>query len=207
MNYLFIDTSSSTAIVAIMKDTNIVSCFNEKVDNDLSVKIFPIIESVFNNSGITPNDIDTIFVVNGPGSFTGVRIGVTIAKTYAWSLNVKIVPISSLELLATTKIAGEYVVPMIDARRNFVYGGIYDNDLNVKYNDNYIDIDELISLVPENSIIVSYDELDIDHIKPNVDLVKIVSKHLNDEGVNPHQLNPNYLKKTEAEENLSKGNI
>ncbi len=207
MNYLFIDTSSSTAIVAIMKDTNIVSCFNEKVDNDLSVKIFPIIESVFNNSGITPNDIDTIFVVNGPGSFTGVRIGVTIAKTYAWSLNVKIVPISSLELLATTKIAGEYVVPMIDARRNFVYGGIYDNDLNVKYNDNYIDIDELISLVPKNSIIVSYDELDIDHIKPNVDLVKIVSKHLNDEGVNPHQLNPNYLKKTEAEENLSKGNI
>lgn len=207
MNYLFIDTSSSTAIVAIMKDTNIVSCFNEKVDNDLSVKIFPIIESVFNNSGITPNDIDTIFVVNGPGSFTGVRIGVTIAKTYAWSLNVKIVPISSLELLATTKIAGEYVVPMIDARRNFVYGGIYDNDLNVKYNDNYIDIDELISLVPKNSIIVSYDELDIDHIKPNVDLVKIVNKHLNDEGVNPHQLNPNYLKKTEAEENLSKGNI
>ncbi|MDD2435731.1 MAG: tRNA (adenosine(37)-N6)-threonylcarbamoyltransferase complex dimerization subunit type 1 TsaB [Bacilli bacterium] len=207
MNYLFIDTSSSNVIVAIIKDTKIVSCFNNKIDNDLSVKIFSIIETVFEDSGITPSDIDTIFVVNGPGSFTGVRIGVTIAKTYAWSLNLKVVPISSLELMATTNFDGDYIVPMIDARRNFVYGGVYDRDLKAKHPDRYIDIDELKSLVPTNSVYVSYDELNIEHLKPKIDLIKIIKQHSNDEGVNPHQLNPNYLKKTEAEENLNKDKI
>ncbi|MGE5456315.1 MAG: tRNA (adenosine(37)-N6)-threonylcarbamoyltransferase complex dimerization subunit type 1 TsaB [Ignavibacteriales bacterium] len=207
MNYLFIDTSSSNVVVAIIKDTNIVSCFNKKVDMDLSVNIFPIITEVFNESKMVPNDIDTIFVVTGPGSFTGVRIGVTIAKTYAWSLKKKIIPISSLEFIATTPFDGEYIVPLIDARRDYVYAGIYDSKLDIKNKDEYISLSELINKVPKDSVYVSYDIINIDHIKPNIDIIKIIQKHKNDEDVNPHSLNPDYLKRVEAEENLCKESI
>ena len=207
MNYLFIDTSSSNVIVAIVKDTNIVSCFNKKVDLDLSVNIIPIITRIFDESKMVANDIDTIFVVNGPGSFTGIRIGVTIAKTYAWALKKKITPISSLEVMATTTFEGEYIIPMIDARRAYVYAGIYDSKLISKNMDDYISLEELIQKVPKNSVYVSYDDINIDHIKPNIDIIRLIQKHINDEEVNPHSLNPNYLKMTEAEENLCKEKV
>lgn len=207
MNYLFIDTSSSNVIVAIVKDTNIVSCFNKKVDLDLSVNIIPIITRIFDESKMVANDIDTIFVVNGPGSFTGIRIGVTIAKTYAWALKKKITPISSLEVMATTTFEGEYIIPMIDARRAYVYAGIYDSKLISKNMDDYISLEELIQKVPKNSVYVSYDDININHIKPNIDIIRLIQKHINDEEVNPHSLNPNYLKMTEAEENLCKEKV
>lgn len=194
MNYLFIDTSSTNVVVAIVKDTNIVSCFNKKVDLDLSVNILPIISKIFDESKMVPNDIDTIFVVNGPGSFTGIRIGVTIAKTYAWSLKKKIIPISSLEFIATTRVNEEYIIPLIDARRGYVYAGIYDSKLNIKNNDEYISLEELTKKAPKNSIYVSYDDVNIDHIKPNVDVVRLIQKHINDKDINAHILNPNYLK-------------
>lgn len=207
MNYLFIDTSSTNVVVAIVKDTNIVSCFNKKVDLDLSVNILPIISKIFDESKMVPNDIDTIFVVNGPGSFTGIRIGVTIAKTYAWSLKKKIIPISSLEFIATTRVNEEYIIPLIDARRGYVYAGIYDSKLNIKNNDEYISLEELTKKAPKNSIYVSYDDVNIDHIKPNVDVVRLIQKHINDKDINAHILNPNYLKMTEAEENLCKEKV
>jgi len=207
MNYLFIDTSSANVVVAIVKDTNIVSCFNKKVDLDLSVNILPIISKIFDESKMVPNDIDTIFVVNGPGSFTGIRIGVTIAKTYAWSLKKKIIPISSLEFIATTRVNEEYIIPLIDARRGYVYAGIYDSKLNIKNNDEYISLEELTKKAPKNSIYVSYDDVNIDHIKPNVDVVRLIQKHINDKDINAHILNPNYLKMTEAEENLCKEKV
>lgn len=207
MNYLFIDTSSANVVVAIVKDTNIVSCFNKKVDLDLSVNILPIISKIFDESKMVPNDIDTIFVVNGPGSFTGIRIGVTIAKTYAWSLKKKIIPISSLEFIATTRVNEEYIIPLIDARRGYVYAGIYDSKLNIKNNDEYISLEELTKKAPKNSIYVSYDDVNIDHIKPNVDIVRLIQKHINDKDINAHILNPNYLKMTEAEENLCKEKV
>lgn len=207
MNYLFIDTSSSNVIVAIVKDTNIVSCFNKKVDLDLSVNIIPIITRIFDESKMVANDIDTIFVVNGPGSFTGIRIGVTIAKTYAWSLKKKITPISSLEVMATTPFEGEYIIPVIDARRAYVYAGIYDSKLISKNQDEYVSLEELSKKVPKNSVYVSYDDINIDHIKPKVDIIRLIQKHINDKEVNPHSLNPNYLKMTEAEENLCKEKV
>ena len=197
MKSLFLDTSNSNAVVSIIKDNTILSYVEFQNSKLLSENIFILIDKCFKESNILPNDIDTIFIVNGPGSFTGVRIGVTIAKTMAWTLNKKVIPVSSLECFASTIDNGN-VVSLIDARRNYVFAGIYDSDLNVIQTDKYIKIDELKL---DNYKIVSLDDFDnIVTIKPKYNILKIIDKHKDDAGVLPHKLVPNYLKLTEAEE-------
>lgn len=203
---LVIDTCNSNLLVALIKDNNILSIYNERIYADLSTKIFPVMQEVFIKAGINPKDIDTIFVANGPGSFTGIRIGVTVAKTYAWALNKKIIPFSSLELMATTNINEDYIVPVIDARRDYVYAGIYNACLYNIMNDAYISIDNLKQKLEGKSYrFISYDEFEnIEVTIPQINILKIVEKHKNDAGLNPHSVNPNYLKLTEAEMNLKK---
>lgn len=199
---LFIDTSTSYPIVSIIENNNIKAIFNKKIDTDISVSIFSILDTMFKELNITPKDIKKIFIANGPGSFTGTRIGVTIAKVYGYSLNVDLIPVSTLEVLAGG-VNKDYIVPVIDARRGFVYAGIYDKDLNKIADDRYISLDKLKEeLEGKDYVLVSYDDI-AGSIKPKIDLIKVINKHEKDIPVNAHGLNPNYLKKTEAEEKLS----
>lgn len=200
MKILFLDTSSFFVTVAILEDDKILYQFKDVITDDMSSRIMPIISEGFNSLAFSIKDIDRIFVVNGPGSFTGVRIGVTIAKTIAWALKIKISTISSLEYLATTKCDTKYVLPMIDARRGFVFAGVYDNELNRYLDDQYIKYDDLSEYFNDGTIVSSSDFEN--SIKPNLDIVKIINKHINDDGINAHSVKPNYLKKTEAEEKL-----
>lgn len=199
---LLIDTTTSNITVSIVKDQNILYKYQEKILTDMSSKILPIIDSGLKENKLTLNDIDKIFVVNGPGSFTGIRVGVTVAKTIAWALKKDIIPLSSLELMATTNTSKKYIIPMIDARRGNVFGGIYDIELNIIKEDKLINLNELIRDLNNDYEFISYDKLNLDVIRPNIDVLKIINKHINDQGVNPHNLNPNYLKLTEAEEKL-----
>ena len=199
---LFIDTSTSYPIVSIIENNNIKAMFNKKIDTDISVSIFSILDTMFKELNITPKDIKKIFIANGPGSFTGTRIGVTIAKVYGYSLNVDLIPVSTLEVLAGG-VNKDYIVPVIDGRRGFVYAGIYDKDLNKIVDDRYISLDKLKEeLEGKDYVFVSYDDI-AGSIKPKIDLIKVINKHEKDIPVNAHGLNPNYLKKTEAEEKLS----
>ena len=199
---LFMDTSTSYPIVSIIENNNIKAMFNKKIDTDISVSIFSILDTMFKELNITPQDIKKIFIANGPGSFTGTRIGVTIAKVYGYSLNVDLIPVSTLEVLAGG-VNKDYIVPVIDARRGFVYAGIYDKDLNKIVDDRYISLDKLKEeLEGKDYVFVSYDDI-AGSIKPKIDLIKVINKHEKDIPVNAHGLNPNYLKKTEAEEKLS----
>ena len=204
---LFIDTSSSAAVVALYNNEKPILIIKEENMQDISSHIMPMIDKLFSNNNLKINQVNKIFVVNGPGSFTGLRIGVTIAKTLAWSLKIPVVPISSLEVLASTTFESDYIIPYIDARRDFVFAGIYDGELNSGVNDQYISIDSLLSYLIDDKTytFVGDKEMSFNNtIVPDINLDKVISKHLNDEGVNPHSLNPNYLKKTEAEEKLNK---
>ncbi len=202
---LVIDTSSSYVTVSILNNNTIVHEFKKKIDNDIASKIMSIINMELTESNMDVKDIEKIFVVNGPGSFTGVRIGVTIAKTIAWALNIKVVPLSSLELMATTPFTKKFIVPLIDARRGNVYAGVYDKDLNTIVDNKLISISEILRFETLDYEFVSYDEIKgIETVKPNTDVLKIVSKHIDDEGIIAHELKPNYLKLTEAEENRLK---
>lgn len=200
---LFIDTSISFPTVSLIKDEVVLFYYHEEIKSDMSSKILSIIDNALVNSNIMLESIDKIFVVTGPGSFTGVRIGVTIAKVIAWSLNKELIPISALEYIATTDSNKKYLVPMIDARRDNVYAGVYDLGLNCMKKDSLININELLSGMGEDYELLSYDNI-YNTIIPNPNVVKIIKKHINDVGINPHSLKPNYLKLTEAEENRLK---
>ena len=201
MKSLLIDTTTNMATVSIIDDDKILYIFKDKIESEMASKILPIIREGFNCVNFTLKDIDKIFIVNGPGSFTGIRVGVSIAKTISWSLKKDIIPLSSLELIATTKTDKKYLVPLIDARRGNVFAGIYDSKLDVVKKDALINLEELTNNLDENYELVSYDNIK-NAIKPNIDILKIIAKHKNDESVNHHSLNPNYLKLTEAEEKL-----
>lgn len=201
MRYLFINTAVSVSTVAFIENNTILSIYEECNLNDLSEKIFFMIDKVFTESGYTPNDLNKIFVVNGPGSFTGIRIGLAIAKTMAWALHIDLIPISCLELIATTPSEG-FIISMIDARRNYVYAGVYDHSLQEILPDQYISIEKLIKLYPRTKgKYVSYDTFDsIESEKPKIDYIKIIKKHEHDNTIPCHSVNPTYLKLTEAEE-------
>lgn len=198
MKYLFIDTCTSHLIVSVIIDNKIVSYFNKKIDKGMSNYILPEIEKQLKDNNLEASCIDAIFVSNGPGSFTGIRVGLTISKVYAWSLNIKVIPISSLEVLASTNSNKNNLVIM-DARRGYVFLGAYDQNLNNLIEDSYVlyNMDEY-----KDYNIISYDEFE-GSIEPNIDILKVIKKHENDNGINPHALNPNYLKLTEAEEKLN----
>lgn len=201
MKFLFIDTSSLYLTIAIIDNNKIIFNHKEQVEKDLSSKIIPIIDNGFKKCSFNINDINKIFIVNGPGSFTGVRIGVTVAKTIAWALKIDLIPLSSLEFIASTSSNKKYLVPMIDARRGNVFAGIYDQELNNILPDGLISYEQISKKIDKNYEQISY-HLD-NSIKPNGDILKVINKHLFDKSVNPHSLKPNYLKLTEAEEKLN----
>lgn len=201
MKFLFIDTSTLYLNIAIIDNNKIVFNHKEQVEKDMSSKIIPIIDKGFKECSLNIKDINKIFVVNGPGSFTGVRIGVTVAKTIAWALKIDLIPLSSLEFIASTASNKKYLVPMIDARRGNVFAGIYDQELNNILPDELISYEQLSKKIDESYEQISYNLEN--SIKPNGDIIKVINKHLSDKSVHPHSLKPNYLKLTEAEEKLN----
>jgi tRNA threonylcarbamoyladenosine biosynthesis protein TsaB len=204
MRCLYIDTSSSFLYTAIVDDNTLVGEIKEEYGQSLSEVALPKIVSMFEKNNLTAKDIDKIIVVNGPGSFTGIRIGITIAKVYAWSLNIPITTIYSLEAMSISSDNETYHVPMINARRGYVFAAIYDKDNNVVLKPQHIKLEELnkhIENLPEYEIITNDEFEDIDNIKeysPN--MLKIVNKFRDKAEINPHAVNPEYLKLTEAEE-------
>lgn len=202
---LFIDTADKNVIVSVLEDLNVIYYKTVENKNDLSEKLLPMIENAFNETNLKINNVEKIFVVNGPGSFTGIRIGLTVAKTIAWALKCPIVLISELELLATTKTDKKNIIPMIDARRGYVYAGIYTKNLKSLLKDSYILYDDLLKKIDNIDEVqfVSYDNLE-NTVKPDINIVRVIKKYYNRKGINPHAANPNYLKKTEAEEKLNK---
>lgn len=202
---LFLDSCYRKIIVAVLKDNQLIYKKIEENDNHLSENFLPMLKEALDTLNYSLNDVTKIYIVNGPGSFTGIRVGVTTAKVIAWGLNKEIIPISELEVLASTSTNKKYVVSYIDARRNSVYAGMYDAQLNSVFNDSYITIDKLMNKIRRHSrqdeyALVSFDLLLDNTLIADIDIEKIVSKHSNDIGINPHNVVPNYLKKTEAEE-------
>lgn len=194
LRYLFINSATANLVVAILIDGKITYLYDNNDDKDTSSKIMPVIDEAFKNSNIFPKEIDKIFVVTGPGSFTGIRVGLTVAKVMGYSFNIPVIPISSLEFMCS---GFDYdVMGLIDARRGYVFAGGYDKNLNSIYKDSYI----LFNNIDSKLKYVSYDKFEFDVLKPKFDLLKIIKKHENDTILNVHSINPNYLKLTEAEE-------
>mgnify|MGYP004465904901 FL=1 len=205
---LFLDTSSSYLTLAILKDGKELKSLYEYLDKDMSKETLNKIKIMMDSLNLKPNDVSNIIVVTGPGSYTGLRVGVTIAKTYAWGLHKNLYSVSSLKTLATTIfLENTYIVPIIDARRGYFFAGIYDEEYNEVLKDTYIKYEELkekLDTLDKPYKFVTTSKVEgIESIiyKPNIENL---FKHMKFDEVSPHTLVPNYLKKTEAEENLKK---
>lgn len=202
MRILYIDTSSSYLYTGIVEDNYLISEVKEDLSLDLSKFALPRIASMFEKQKLSPTDIDKIMVVNGPGSFTGIRVGITIAKVYAWSLNIPIIPINSLEAMAVSTSA-PIKVPLIDARRGYVYAAIYNDD-NIVLKPQHILLSDLMNHLKklENYTLITNSEIGLSSEKCGYspDIEMIVNKFCQRSSCNPHLVNPEYLKLTEAEE-------
>ena len=202
---LFIDTSMANVSISIVKDGIVLSCIQETIPNEHSKYATSYVKKVIDDAGIDANDIDNLLVVNGPGSFTGVRIGVTIAKTYGYLINRDLIPVSSLKSLAISSNKNETVMSVIAANRNNYYVGIYDRDYNNLVDEQFVNVDKLLELISlYNPYIVSNDFYVLGRYKfnkVNLDILKIVEYYKNSDKVNYHALVPNYLKLPQAMEN------
>jgi len=133
MNILAIDTTTKKANVGVCynKITNI-----KTIDNEIthSEKLLPLINDVLNETNCNIKNIDTFACTTGPGSFTGIRIGLATIKALAKVTNSKIFSINSLELLANSAIdsSAKIIVPLIDAKNTRAYYGMYENSNGLK---------------------------------------------------------------------------
>ena len=208
MRYLYLDTTSNFLYTGIVENNDLLCERKIRFDKDLSTMALTTMVDMMNGVNIKPNDIDKIILVNGPGSFTGCRIGITIAKTYAWSLNIPITTISSLEAMSLTNLDYDFYVPILDARRDYVFAGIYDNENNQVMKNQYVKksvLETAINNMSDNFVFISNDDIEVkgEKIEYNPDILKIVLKYKDKESVNPHGIDAEYLKLTEAEEKLN----
>lgn len=130
MKILAIDTSSKVCSVSILEDNNLII---EKHNNDEkthSQKLMPLIDEIFKCTNLALNDIGLLACCIGPGSFTGIRIGVSTIKAFADAKNIPVVGITSLESLAYNISEANLIASIIDAKNNNVYFSLYDFDGN-----------------------------------------------------------------------------
>ena len=126
MKILSIDTASNLCTVSVLENE---SCLKEFIVDDArnhSEKIMPVIERVLQETNLSLNDIDLIVCDKGPGSFTGIRIGVGTVLAFRDSLNIECVGISSLEALAYNTQNEGYICSLIDAKNDNVYYGLFE---------------------------------------------------------------------------------
>ena len=194
---MFIDTSLSDVSIALLKNGKLLSLIHDNIPGEHSIYVSKYIEDILKENNILPKDVNEIIVLNGPGSFTGIRIGVTIAKIFAYLLNIRIVTITSLKA-RVIGVKGDYLLSIIDAKHNNYYVGLYDKDYNMLK-------EQFMTKEQKDSLIEMYNPIVITE-KEDFDIEEIIKYSNQLESENPHGVNPTYLKLPEAMEKNDKRN-
>lgn len=220
MKILSCDTSSSVCAVGVFENDKLIN--KNELDNGKthSENFMPLVEKTLEESNLTLTDIDYIGVVVGPGSFTGIRIGVASCKAIAEVTRKKMIALYSLEVLAANEYEkGKNICALIDARNNQVYCGFFDEKLNKKEEfmaddiqdclEKLIQYDDIIfvgdgSIVHKEIIEEKFKNRTIEFSKNNkqtADSLGIIAnkKVENVEFVLPDEIIPVYLRKSQAE--------
>lgn len=140
---LILDSSNSELLIAIAKDNNIIDRIEYEAWQRQSELMTFELEKLLKRNNINKKDIDSILLPIGPGSYTGIRISLTIGKIFAYALNIKIYPFSSLQILKTIKKPS---ICLINARSGRSYIGVYDDE-NVILKDTIYKNDEVIKYI------------------------------------------------------------
>lgn len=222
MKILAIESSNQTMSAAVIDNGRLVAEISTNGNLQHSTQLMPAIDRVLTIAGWEPSALESIAVAKGPGSYTGVRIGATIAKTLAWTLGLPLVPVSSLKVIAAN---GEgttaRIVPIIDARRRNCYTGVYrfENqklvnsipDIHIASEEwfsrllaeegNYLFIGEDVAIYQERISELFGERARFageSQALPRASVLAALSIH--ETAVDPHLFVPEYLKNPEAEE-------
>lgn len=206
---LFFDTSSDLLKVSLIKDDKIIFDKELHTKNDHSSYLVPTIDEAFKSNNIDFKELDEIIVGNGPGSFTGTRISIAVAKTYAFSFNIPVYMISSLEELIYDNDRYDFYVPIIEEKKDNLYFSIFDKDKKRVMDDAYSSTEYMYKKLEEldgKILLISLSNKEYekyDTVKASINALNIMKNiDVNNEKVNPHLLKPNYIKKIEAEAKL-----
>ena len=206
---LFFDTSSDLLKVSLIKDNKIIFDKELHTKNDHSSYLVPTIDEAFKSNNIDFKELDEIIVGNGPGSFTGTRISIAVAKTYAFSFNIPVYMISSLEELIYDNDGYDFYVPIIEEKKENLYFSIFDKDKKRVMDDTYSSTEYMYKKLEEldgKILLISLSNKEYekyDTLKASINALNIIKNiDVNNAKVNPHLLKPNYIKKIEAEAKL-----
>lgn len=189
MYTLFISTFDKIITIGLLKNGEVLTELKQESSRNHSIYTMPMIDEILKTNNILPSYLNEIIVVNGPGSFTGVRIGVTIAKTLAYTLNIPIKTITSLKAYAiSNNKETNKLVTIEDLKGKYI--GYFDKDNNLLSDYTYLKNDEYKTYIKGKEQYL---------IKNNTfDLNKIYKVLKTEEGINPHIVNPIYIKGIDA---------
>ena len=179
---LFIDTHDELITVGL-KNGEELYLKTQESEYSHSIYTMPMIESLFKDNNLNVKDLKKIIVVNGPGSFTGIRIGLSIAKTMAYALNIDINTISSLTAYLISNNNGEKRRAVIEDNKGYYISVFGENDNNI--------VPEFYS---ENDEYSEYKT-----VESKLDVNKIIDYCKDMKSENPHFVKANYVKKIEVE--------
>ncbi|MGQ7395206.1 tRNA (adenosine(37)-N6)-threonylcarbamoyltransferase complex dimerization subunit type 1 TsaB [Streptococcus suis] len=214
MKILALDSSNQALSVALVEDGRLLAETLLAIKKNHSISLMPTVDFLVAQVGWTPKDLERIVVAQGPGSYTGLRVAVATAKTLAYTLQIDLVGVSSLQSLVSAGLSGR-VVPLIDARRNSVYAGVYENGRATQA-DQYWVFEELLASLSgqENLTFVGevtnfveqinqvFPEAAIQTSLPSAYQLAVIGRDL--PAVEVTSFEPAYLKRVEAEENWLK---
>ncbi|MCI8394700.1 MAG: tRNA (adenosine(37)-N6)-threonylcarbamoyltransferase complex dimerization subunit type 1 TsaB [Bacilli bacterium] len=188
MKTLYIDTHSNKIAMGIFFDGVLVKIYEETPIHQNSARLAPILIAVLDSVSLSIHDVSDIIVINGPGSFTGIRLGVTMAKTLAKTLNIPIRIMSSILIKAiSNEEKGHHW--FVEEEKNGYYVGEF-NDLDELLGE-YIYIKKVDYATFKESRDV------IENVSLNFDLIYAYSRLL--PPLNPHLVNPLYVKMIEVQ--------
>lgn len=154
---LNIDTSLDTASLCLAKDKEVLQLVFNESQKDHAAWIHNAIQEILQRAGCTINMLDAVAVSIGPGSYTGLRIGLASAKGLCYALNIPLIIVSTLKIIAAAsrRNAADYICPMIDARRMEVFMAVYDKNLDeINPPQSFIlDDPRFISFLPPGNIL------------------------------------------------------
>lgn len=214
MKILALDSSNQALSVALVEDGRLLAETLLAIKKNHSISLMPTVDFLVAQVGWTPKDLERIVVAQGPGSYTGLRVAVATAKTLAYTLQIDLIGVSSLQSLVPAGLSGR-VVPLIDARRNSVYAGVYENGRATQA-DQYWVFEELLASLSgqENLTFVgevtnfveqikqAFPEAAIQTSLPSAYQLAVIGQDLS--VVEVTSFEPAYLKRVEAEENWLK---
>ena len=148
MKTLFISTYDELVTIALLNDGTLLSKKEELSNRSHSIIIVPTIEELLKENQLDTSDLNEIIVVNGPGSFTGVRLGITVAKTLAYTLNIPIKTITSIEALACSIDEQDKLITIDDPKGKYI-GKFINNKL---VDLSYYHEDDAINYINESKL-------------------------------------------------------